>query len=48
MLTGKKALITGGDSNRGQAVAIFWTIEGAHIALYYLFLGGGGVIYPNE
>lgn len=48
MLTGKKALITGRDSNRGQAVAVFLTIEGAHVALYYLSSGGGGAIYTNE
>lgn len=35
-LKGKKALITGGDSGIGRAVAIAYAKEGAHVAIAYL------------
>lgn len=35
-LTGKRALITGGDSGIGRAVALAYAREGAHVAIAYL------------
>ncbi len=35
-LTGKKALITGGDSGIGRAVAILFSMDGAEISIAYL------------
>jgi len=35
-LTGKKALITGGDSGIGRAVAVVFAMEGADVSLIYL------------
>ncbi|KFY29075.1 hypothetical protein V493_02560 [Pseudogymnoascus sp. VKM F-4281 (FW-2241)] len=35
-LAGKKALITGGDSEIGTAVAIMFAMEGADVAIAYL------------
>ncbi|MGE8360275.1 SDR family oxidoreductase [Pseudomonas sp.] len=35
-LAGKVAIITGGDSGIGRAVAVHYALEGAHVALVYL------------
>lgn len=35
-LKGKKALITGGDSGIGRAIAILYAMEGAHSTIVYL------------
>ncbi|KGX92660.1 short-chain dehydrogenase [Pontibacillus halophilus JSM 076056 = DSM 19796] len=35
-LTGKVAIITGGDSGIGRAVSLYYAMEGAHVAILYL------------